>query len=134
MTRSTGNVLALLVFSALGVIYSGTAAAQYFTNTSSGRAGNWEWYGEVRFIFAKDISFGHGTSVSTDDDAGFGLGFGYNIDDHWLASFEFQYNELNYKRPLHRRIHRPRRAPFWVAPLRSAASVAASPTTSSQVR
>jgi len=97
MTRSTGNVLALLVFSALGVIYSGTAAAQYFTNTSSGRAGNWEWYGEVRFIFAKDISFGHGTSVSTDDDAGFGLGFGYNIDDHWLASFEFQYNELNYK-------------------------------------
>jgi opacity protein-like surface antigen len=97
MKRSTANVLALLLFVALGATYSGSAAAQYYSGGGGGRAGTWEWWGETRFIFAKTIDFGHGTSISTDDDAGFGLGFGYNIDEHWLASFEFQYNEINYK-------------------------------------
>jgi opacity protein-like surface antigen len=97
MVRSTGNVLGLLLFAALGSAYSGGAAAQFYSSGSSGRAGSWEWWGEARFIFSKDLSFEGGTTISTDDDAGFGLGFGYNIDEHWLASFEFQYNEINYK-------------------------------------
>jgi opacity protein-like surface antigen len=25
------------------------------------------------------------------------MGFGYNIDEHWLASFEFGYNQISYK-------------------------------------
>jgi hypothetical protein len=96
MMGSTGNILALLLFAALGVTHSGSAAAQYYSN-NGGRARSWEWWGEARFIFGKDVSFEHGSSISTSDDAGFGLGFGYNIDEHWLASFEFQYNELEYK-------------------------------------
>jgi opacity protein-like surface antigen len=97
MMRLTGNALAPLVFAALGALYSGSAAAQYYSSGGQGRAQTWEWWGEVRFIFGKDVSFDHGSSISTSDDAGFGLGFGYNIDEHWLASFEFQYNELQYK-------------------------------------
>jgi len=98
MMRSTGNVLAPLVFAAVGAIYSGSAAAQYYSSGGSGeRAQSWEVWGEVRVIFGKDVSFEHGSSISTSDDAGFGLGFGYNIDNHWLASFEFQYNEIEYK-------------------------------------
>ena len=46
---------------------------------------------------AVTVSFNGGSSIGTWDDAGFGLGFGYNFDEHWLASFEFQYNELEYK-------------------------------------
>lgn len=94
MMRSTGNALALLVLAAVGIIYSGSAAAQYYSND---RAQSWEFWGEARVIFGKDVSFEHGSSISTSDDAGFGLGFGYNIDQHWLASFEFQYNEISYK-------------------------------------
>jgi len=96
MTRSTGSVLALLIFAALGATHSGSAAAQYYSN-SGGRAQTWEWWGEARFIFSKDLSFEGGSSISTSDDAGFGLGFGYNFDEHWLASFEFQYNEISYR-------------------------------------
>jgi len=96
MMRLTGNVLALLVFTALGTIYSDSAAAQYYSG-SAGRGQTWEFWGEARVIFGKDVSFEHGSSISTSDDAGFGLGFGYNIDEHWLASFEFQYNQLEYK-------------------------------------
>jgi opacity protein-like surface antigen len=96
MVRSNGNVLLLLVFAALGGIYSGSAAAQ-FSSSSQGRAETWEFWGEARVIFSKDISFEHGSSVNTSDDAGFGIGFGYNIDEHWLTSFEFQYNQLTYK-------------------------------------
>ena len=92
--RSTRNFLALLTVAALGVLYSGTASAQF--QGSSNRTGSWEWYGEARFIFSKDINFEHGSSVSTDTDAGFGMGFGYNIDEHWLASFEFGYNQMSY--------------------------------------
>ncbi len=95
MMRSTGNLLALLAFVALGAIYSSGAAAQYAG--SSSRAQTWEWFGEARFIFSKDISFEHGSSVQTSDDAGFGLGFGYNIDEHWLASFEFGWNQISYR-------------------------------------
>jgi len=96
MTRSTGTFRPMLVFAALGAIYSGSAAAQYYSG-SEGRAQTWEVWGEVRVIFGTDVNFEHGSSISTSDDAGFGLGFGYNIDEHWLASFEFQYNEISYK-------------------------------------
>jgi opacity protein-like surface antigen len=95
MVRSRRNVLALLVFAIVGAIYSGGAAAQFYSG-SEGRAQSWEFWGEARVIFGKDVPFEHGSSISTSDDAGFGLGFGYNIDEHWLASFEFQYNELSY--------------------------------------
>lgn len=96
MMRSTRNVLALLVFAAFGAAYSGSAVAQYYSG-AGGRAQTWEFYGEARFIFGKDINFQGGSSISTSDDAGFGLGFGYNFDEHWLASFEFQYNEIQYR-------------------------------------
>lgn len=38
--------------------------------------------------------------MATSADAGFGSGFGYNIDEHWLTSFEFQYNQLSLVLPL----------------------------------
>lgn len=96
MIRSMGKILTLPVFAVLGAIYSNSAAAQFYSS-GEGRAQTWEVWAEARVIFAKDISFEHGSSISTSDDAGFGLGFGYNIDEHWLASFEFQYNEMSYK-------------------------------------
>ena len=96
MMRPSATVLALLIFAGLGATYSGSAAAQYYSG-SGGRAQTWEWWGEARFIFSKDLNFQGGSSISTSDDAGFGLGFGYNFDEHWLASFEFQYNEISYR-------------------------------------
>jgi opacity protein-like surface antigen len=92
MTRPMGNILASVVFAAVTALYAGGAMAQQ----ASGRSQTWEVWGETRVTFGKNIGFDHGSSVDTHDDAGFGLGFGYNIDEHWLVGFEFAYNELNY--------------------------------------
>lgn len=95
MTQPKGNILALLVFAAVGALYSHGAAAQYYQE-GSGRAQSWEFWGEARVVFGQTVNFEHGSSIKTSDDAGFGLGFGYNIDEHWLVGFEFQYNEMSY--------------------------------------
>jgi opacity protein-like surface antigen len=90
MTRFTGNILALLAFIALGALYGGAALA------NEDRGQTWEIWAETRFLSGKTVDFDHGSSIKTDDDVGFGLGFGYNISEHWLVGFDFSYNEMSY--------------------------------------
>jgi len=94
--RSRRNIFALLVFAALAGIYSSGAAAQYYSG-GSGRGQSWEVWGEARVIFGTTVNYNGGSQIKSGDDAGFGLGFGYNFDDHWLAAFEFSWNQISYR-------------------------------------
>lgn len=63
---------------------------------SSVRAGRWEGYGSLRSLFSESLDFEGGSTIDTDNDLGFALGFGYNFDDHLNVSGEFSWNSVDY--------------------------------------
>lgn len=76
---------------------AGGAAAQVFGSPDPGnRAGRWDVYGNVRAILGEEVTFDGGTRVDSESDVGFGLGFGYNFDDHWLLGGEFGWANVDY--------------------------------------
>jgi Outer membrane protein beta-barrel domain len=79
---------------------SGAAMAQtYYSSyggTGTGRTGTWEFYADFRFLFGDTLNFNGGTQLRTNDDVGFGIGGGFNLNEHINLGFEWSYNNVTY--------------------------------------
>jgi opacity protein-like surface antigen len=63
----------------------------------SSRAGKWEIYIGPVFTDGKNYSFDEGTSARTDTGVGLNLGFGKNLDPHFLVGMDLVWSEQDYR-------------------------------------
>jgi opacity protein-like surface antigen len=68
----------------------------YTPRASMSRAGHAEAYAGFRGLFSENVSFPGGTSINTEDDLGFAIGFGQNFNQHFLWSGEFAWSTVDY--------------------------------------
>jgi opacity protein-like surface antigen len=83
IVRMAAVITALLV--------AAPAAAQ------SSRAGKWEIYIGPVFTDGKNYSFDEGTTARTDTGVGLNLGFGKNLDPHFLVGMDLVWSEQDYR-------------------------------------
>ncbi len=60
------------------------------------REGSWEFSVGAVYQLGNDLSFEGGSSITTDDDFGLTLGFGYHFSDRLQASFGFLWSDVSY--------------------------------------
>jgi opacity protein-like surface antigen len=63
----------------------------------SNRAGQWEVYIGPVFTDGKDYSFDDGSSARTDTGVGLNIGFGKNLDSHFLVGMDLVWGEQDYR-------------------------------------
>jgi len=68
-----------------------------FAENSTDRAGHWEGSFQVLYGDSKTVDSDNGSSAEVDNSFGWGLGFGYNFDDHWAIEFNGSWREADYK-------------------------------------
>jgi opacity protein-like surface antigen len=61
------------------------------------RAGHWEGSFQVLYSDSKSLHSDNGSSADVDNSFGWGLGFGYNFDNHWEIEFNGTYRQADYK-------------------------------------
>lgn len=72
------------------------ALGQTWSIPTNDRAGKWEGYAGLRYLFSRSVDFDGGSTIHTDDEAGFGFGFGYNFSPHLLVSGDFSFSNVDY--------------------------------------
>jgi opacity protein-like surface antigen len=93
--RLGGALLLVLVLFTLGM--SNIAHAQSYTVSGpEGRAGSWEFFMPLTYNPSTTINSQGGSSVDLDPTWGFGIGFGYNFNDHFQMNGLFSWSARNY--------------------------------------
>ena len=87
-TRRT-TILAL----ALGTTLLGASLA---AAAESDRAEKWQFSFPITFTSGSNYDSEEGTSIDVSDDVGFGIGFGYNLQEKILLGVEFTWLDANY--------------------------------------
>jgi len=72
--------------------YAAGAVAQ-----RSQRAGTWEFTLQPQYTNSTRISSGDGSSADIDSTLGFGMGFAYNLNNHFSLGGEFVWSQADYK-------------------------------------
>lgn len=72
------------------------AQAQPDPNFRYQRAGKWDYSLQTRYISAHDYSGESGSSLSFQDDLGWGFGFNYNFNQKFSLGIEFGWHTINY--------------------------------------
>lgn len=87
-----------LLLAALACGSSAVMAQTYYSGgpQGGGRTGTWEFYADFRFLFGQTLNFNGGTQLKTNDDMGFGIGGGFNLNEHVNLGFEWSYNNVSY--------------------------------------
>jgi opacity protein-like surface antigen len=60
------------------------------------RAGHWDFSLQTRYTSSHDYDGPDGSSVSFNDDLGWGFGFGYNVNDRFSAGFLMSWRTVSY--------------------------------------
>ena len=60
------------------------------------RAAKWQFSFPITFTSGKTVNGEDGTSFNLNDDVGWGLGFGYNLNDHFLVGSDLTWLSANY--------------------------------------
>lgn len=63
---------------------------------TASRTAHSEAYFGVRTVFGETVNFPGGSSIETDDDLGFAIGFGHHFNEHLLLSGEFAWSTIDY--------------------------------------
>jgi len=75
--------------------YSSMAGA--FAQNTTDRAGHWDGSFQVLYGLSHTVNSDNGSSADIDDSYGWGLGFGYNFNDHWAIEFNGSYRQADYR-------------------------------------
>ena len=97
MVRSRSVIVIAGVAMLLAV--STFAAAADLTSYRN-REGRYEITLQPRYLASKTLDFDGGTSIETDGDLGFGMGFGYNLTNKFAMHLDWSWASTNYKATL----------------------------------
>jgi opacity protein-like surface antigen len=81
----------MVVLAVAGMSVAAPASAQY-----AGRGAGWEFGVDAVYLDGADIDFEGGSQVSTDDELGFTLTFGYRFNPHLELQFAFDWTVVDY--------------------------------------
>ena len=73
-----------------------TAQAQLTRGSQPQRTDNWEFTLQTRYLASQDKQNGDGSSVSLQDNVGWGFGFAYNFNQHFNLGMDFSWRSINY--------------------------------------
>ncbi|HEX4987046.1 MAG TPA: outer membrane beta-barrel protein [Burkholderiales bacterium] len=73
------------------LLWATSAAAE-----GSPRAGKWDFFFEALYADSKTVHSQEGSSADIDSDFGWGLGVGYNFNDHWGLEFGANWFQSGY--------------------------------------
>jgi opacity protein-like surface antigen len=85
---STWLVAALVL-----LLGAGVAQAQGY---GGDRTGHWEFTLSPLYQFSNSLDFEGGSKIDTDSELGFGLGFGYNLNEQFTLGFGFDWASVSY--------------------------------------
>ena len=88
----------MAVLAVAGMSLAGPASAQY-----AGRGVGWEFGVDAVYLDGADIDFEGGSRLSTDDELGLTLTFGYRFNAHLELQFALDWTVVDYDARLHRR-------------------------------
>jgi len=77
-------------------ILATTAQAQLTRGQQPSRTDNWEFTLQTRYVASQDKQNDNGSSVSLQDDLGWGFGFAYNFNQHFNLGMDFSWHSINY--------------------------------------
>src|SRR4026207_1803413 len=72
-----------------------SSMAGAFAQKPPDRAGHWDGSFQVLYGLSHTVNSDNGSSADIDDSYGWGLGFGYNFDDHWAIEFNASYPQAH---------------------------------------
>lgn len=87
--------LAVVTLAVIGTIPAAVAQNWSFPRNNN-RTGNWEGYVGPRYLAGESVDFKGGSTIDTDDEAGFGFGFGYNFSPHLLVGGDMSFSRVGY--------------------------------------
>ncbi len=87
-----GTVHAAAVLAAI----LGTLALAPWAAAQSDRANKWQFTFPITFTSGATVDGEDGTKFKMNDDVGWGLGFGYHINEHFLVGADFTWLNANY--------------------------------------
>src|SRR4051794_27374797 len=94
MGKETGaamNVRHVLAFAASLALLPGISVAQ-----GGSRQAGWDFGADLLYQFSHDVSFEGGSSLSTGDDLGLALSFGYRFTPRVELQFSLDWNSVDY--------------------------------------
>jgi hypothetical protein len=88
--------MVVLVISAITLLASGTALAQNAASEASRRGRHWDGYMFMPYTFGQTVQYSGGSSLTLDDDLGWGMGFAYNVDERINIGADFGWSSTDY--------------------------------------
>jgi len=64
---------------------------------TAARAMKWEFTIPITFTSSENFDGENGTSLDINSDVGWGFGFGWHMDNHWMFGMDFTWLDANYK-------------------------------------
>lgn len=95
MRTTAGRAMWTMVL-ALGTILGVAAWVPPAAAQESTRAGKWQISLPVTFTSGASYSSEEGTKIDVNDDLGWGFGFGYHINQHFMVGADFTWLSANY--------------------------------------
>ena len=86
----------ILILTALFLLLASAVQAQTRRGFLPTRAKLWEFSLQTRYTTKQDISGEGGSSLSLQDDLGWGFSFAYNLSQHWNLGFVVAWRSINY--------------------------------------
>jgi opacity protein-like surface antigen len=81
---------------AILVLMVADIAQAQFSGPATPRGGHWEFTIQTIYMGSQDYKGEHGSSISLDDDLGWGFGFGYNISDLFNLGLSLSWRSMSY--------------------------------------
>jgi opacity protein-like surface antigen len=93
---SSKQALGTVIVAAIGLLHASGAAAQDVADPD-GRAGHWNTYLHTVYSDSQSVDSDKRSSAHLDSSFGWGLGFGYDFNDHWGIEINGAWREADYQ-------------------------------------